>query len=48
MKFRPLHDRTVGRCVEEEQKTKGGLIILDTAQENPRQGEVLAVWHRKA
>ena len=43
MKFRPLHDRVVIRRVEEEQKTKGGLIIPDTAKEKPMQGEVLGV-----
>ena len=43
MKFRPLHDRVVIRRVEEEQKTKGGLIIPDTAKEKPMQGEALAV-----
>ena len=43
MKFRPLHDRVVIRRVEEEQKTKGGIIIPDTAKEKPMQGEVLAV-----
>jgi chaperonin GroES len=43
MKFRPLHDRVVVKRVEEEQKTKGGLIIPDTAKEKPMQGEVLAV-----
>src|SRR3954471_2302631 len=43
MKFRPLHDRVVIRRVEEEQKTKGGIIIPDTAQEKPMQGEVVAV-----
>src|SRR6476619_507467 len=43
MKFRPLHDRVVIRRIEEEQKTKGGLIIPDTAKEKPMQGEVLAV-----
>ena len=43
MRFRPLHDRVVIRRVEEEQKTKGGIIIPDTAQEKPMQGEVLAV-----
>ena len=40
MKFRPLHDRVVVRRVEEEQKTKGGIIIPDTAKEKPMQGEV--------
>src|SRR3954454_7176780 len=43
MKIRPLHDRVVIRRVEKEQKTKGGLIIPDTAKEKPMQGEVLAV-----
>ena len=41
--FRPLHDRGVVRRVEEEQKTKGGIIIPDTAKEKPMQGEVIAV-----
>ena len=43
MKFRPLHDRVAVRRLEEEQKTKGGIIIPDTAKEKPMQGEVLAV-----
>ena len=43
MKFRPLHDRVAVKRIEEEQKTKGGLIIPDTAKEKPMQGEVLAV-----
>jgi chaperonin GroES len=43
MKFRPLHDRVVIRRVEEDAKTKGGIIIPDTAQEKPMQGEVIAV-----
>jgi len=43
MKFRPLHDRVVVRRVEEDSKTKGGIIIPDTAQEKPMQGEVIAV-----
>ena len=43
MKFRPLHDRVVVKRIEEEQKTKGGMIIPDTAKEKPMQGEVLAV-----
>jgi chaperonin GroES len=43
MRFRPLHDRVVVKRSEEEQKTKGGIIIPDTAQEKPMQGEVLAV-----
>src|SRR5438045_9772312 len=43
MKFRPLHDRVVVRRVDEDTKTKGGIIIPDTAQEKPQQGEVIAV-----
>lgn len=43
MKFRPLHDRVLVRRVESEEKTPGGIIIPDTAQEKPSQGEVLAV-----
>jgi chaperonin GroES len=43
MKFRPLHDRVVLRRIEEDSKTKGGIIIPDTAQEKPMQGEVTAV-----
>jgi chaperonin GroES len=43
MKFRPLHDRVVVKRVEEDTKTKGGIIIPDTAQEKPMQGEVVAV-----
>jgi len=43
MKFRPLHDRVVVKRVEEDTKTKGGIIIPDTAQEKPKQGEVIAV-----
>jgi len=43
MKFRPLHDRVVVRRVEEDTKTAGGIIIPDTAQEKPMQGEVIAV-----
>ena len=43
MKFRPLHDRVVVKRIEEEQKTKGGIIIPDTAKEKPMEGEVLAV-----
>ncbi len=43
MKFRPLHDRVVVKRVEEETKTKGGIIIPDTAAEKPQQGEVIAV-----
>ena len=43
MNFRPLHDRVAVKRVEEEQRTKCGLIIPDTAKEKPMQGEVLAV-----
>ena len=43
MKFRPLHDRVVVCRVEEDSKTKGGIIIPDTAQEKPTEGEVIAV-----
>src|SRR5687768_168640 len=43
MRFRPLHDRVVLRRIEEDSKTKGGIIIPDTAQEKPMQGEVTAV-----
>ena len=43
MKFRPLHDRVVVRRVEEDTKTRGGIIIPDTAQEKPMQGEIIAV-----
>ena len=43
MKFRPLHDRVVLKRVEEDTKTKGGIIIPETAQEQPMQGEIIAV-----
>jgi chaperonin GroES len=43
MNFRPLHDRVLVRRVREEEKTKGGIIIPDTAKEKPMEGEVLAV-----
>jgi chaperonin GroES len=43
MKFRPLHDRVLVRRVEAEEKTKGGIIIPDTAKEKPQEGEVVAV-----
>ena len=42
-KFRPLHDRVVVRRIEAQEKTKGGIIIPDTAQEKPQEGEVMAV-----
>jgi chaperonin GroES len=43
MTFRPLHDRVLVRRVESEEKTRGGIIIPDTAKEKPIEGEVLAV-----
>ena len=42
MKFRPLHDRVLVRRIEEETKTKGGIIIPDSAAEKPSQGEIIA------
>ncbi len=42
MKFRPLHDRVVVRRIDAEEKTKGGIIIPDTAKEKPQEGEVIA------
>jgi chaperonin GroES len=43
MKFRPLGDRVVVRRVKEDQKTPGGIIIPDTVQEKPQEGEIIAV-----
>jgi chaperonin GroES len=43
LKFRPLHDRVVVKRIEAEEKTKGGIIIPDTAKEKPQEGEVVAV-----
>ncbi|MDO3432518.1 co-chaperone GroES [Rhizobium sp. CBN3] len=43
MSFRPLHDRILVRRVDSEEKTKGGIIIPDTAKEKPQEGEVIAV-----
>ena len=43
MKFRPLHDRVVVRRIQADEKTKGGIIIPDTAKEKPQEGEVIAV-----
>ena len=43
MKFRPLHDRVVVKRIEGEEKTKGGIIIPDTAKEKPQEGEIIAV-----
>ena len=42
-KFRPLHDRVVVKRIDAEEKSKGGIIIPDTAKEKPSQGEVIAV-----
>jgi chaperonin GroES len=43
MKFRPLHDRVVVKRLEGEEKSKGGIIIPDSAKEKPQEGEVIAV-----
>jgi chaperonin GroES len=42
-KIRPLHDRVIVKRIEEEEKTKGGIIIPDTAKEKPQEGRVIAV-----
>ena len=42
-KFRPLHDRVVVKRIDAEEKTKGGIIIPDSAKEKPSQGEITAV-----
>jgi len=42
MKIKPLHDRVIVKRIEEDQKTKGGIIIPDTAKEKPQMGEVIA------
>jgi chaperonin GroES len=47
MKLRPLHDRILVRRIEEEEKTKGGLIIPDTAKEKPQEAKVIAVGKGK-
>jgi chaperonin GroES len=47
MKFRPLHDRILVRRIEEQQKSKGGIIIPDTAKEKPQEGRVIAVGNGK-
>ena len=47
MKIRPLQDRVIVQRVEEEQKTKGGIIIPDTAKEKPQEGKVIAVGKGK-
>ena len=43
MKIRPLQDRVIVKRIEEEEKSKGGIIIPDTAKEKPQQGEIIAV-----
>ena len=47
MKIRPLQDRVIVQRVEEEEKTKGGIIIPDTAKEKPMEGKVIAVGSGK-
>ena len=47
MKFRPLHDRVVVRRIEEDDRTRGGIIIPDTAKEKPSEGKVVAVGKGK-
>jgi len=47
MKIRPLHDRLIIKGLEEEEKTKGGIIIPDTAKEKPIEGKVIAVGQGK-
>ncbi len=46
-KFRPLHDRVLVKRVTEEEKTKGGIIIPDSAKEKPQEGEIIAVGNGK-
>lgn len=43
MKFRPMHDRVLVRRIDAEERTKGGIIIPDTAKEKPQEGEVVAI-----
>ncbi|HDI78880.1 MAG TPA: co-chaperone GroES [Desulfobacteraceae bacterium] len=47
MKIKPLYDRVIIKRIEEEEKTKGGIVIPDTAKEKPIQGEVIAVGEGK-
>ncbi|MDI6616111.1 MAG: co-chaperone GroES [Syntrophaceae bacterium] len=47
MKIRPLHDRIIVKRLEEEEKTKGGIIIPDSAKEKPMEGKVIAVGNGK-
>ena len=44
MNFNPLHDRVLVKRLESEEKTAGGIIIPDTAQEKPQEGLIVAVW----
>jgi len=48
LKIRPLHDRIIVKRLEEQEKTKGGIIIPDSAKEKPQEGEVLAVGNGKS
>ncbi len=48
MKIRPLHDRVIIKRIEEEETTKGGIIIPDTAKEKPSEGKVVAVGNGKS
>ncbi|HEY2987051.1 MAG TPA: co-chaperone GroES [Candidatus Binatia bacterium] len=48
MKIRPLQDRVIVKRIQEEEKTKGGIIIPDTAKEKPQEGKVVAVGKGKA
>jgi chaperonin GroES len=47
MRIRPLYDRIVVKCIEEQETVKGGIIIPDTAKEKPQEGEVVAVGKGK-
>lgn len=47
MKIRPLHDRILVKRIDEEEKTKGGIIIPDSAKEKPQEGKVIAVGNGK-
>jgi chaperonin GroES len=47
MKVRPLHDRLLVKRIEEEEKTKGGLVIPDTAKEKPMEGKIIAAGKGK-
>ena len=46
MKFKPLHDRVLIEVLDSSEKTAGGIIIPDTAQEKPQEGKVIAYWWR--